>query len=243
MASRSRCTVKTERNVTGAPDRATTWHRRPVDAVVFGASGAVVLVAAMIAARGVSNLEATLFHAVNDLPDWLYRPMWLAQYLGLLLLPLGVAVIAAALRRWRLAVGLVLLVPLKLLVEKGVLKQLLYRARPGTSVCDKDPACLHLRGDVPLVGPSFPSGHVIIAFGIAWLVAPYVGHRARWALAATCAAVVLARMYLGAHNPLDVLAGAASGIAIAAALNLMLGVPNVGAGGRDGGQPVADTTR
>jgi undecaprenyl-diphosphatase len=84
---------------------------------------------------------------------------------------------------------------------------------------------------------------VIIAFGIAWLVAPYVGHRARWALAATCAAVVLARIYLGAHNPLDVLAGAASGIAIAAALNLMLGVPNVGAGGRDGGQPVADTTR
>jgi len=216
--------------VSDPTDRATRWCRRRLDAIAFGASAAVLVAAAIVAARGVSSFEADVFHTVNDLPDWLYRPMWVAQYLGLLLLPLGVAVVAAAFRRWRLAAGLVLLVPLKLLVEKGVLKQVLYRARPGTSVCDKDPTCLHLRGDVPLVGPSFPSGHVIIAFGIAWLVAPYVGRGARWALAGTCVVVAFARVYLGAHNPLDVVAGGASGIAIAAALNLMLGVPTPGPG-------------
>jgi hypothetical protein len=39
---------------------------------------------------------------------------------------------------------------------------------------------------VPLLGPSFPSGHVIIACGIAWLVAPYAGRRFRWTLAGAC---------------------------------------------------------
>jgi membrane-associated phospholipid phosphatase len=208
-----------------AVGRSLRWWRRPLDAVALSVSTVVVLVSAAAAAQGVNATEAEVFHSVNDLPDWLYRPLWLAQYLGLLLLPLGIGLIAAVLRRWRLATALVLLVPLKLLVEKGVLKQLVYRARPGTSVCDQDPSCLHLRGDVPMAGPSFPSGHVIIAFGMAWLVAPYVGRGARWALAGTCVVVAFARVYLGAHNPLDVVAGGASGIAIAAALNLMLGVP------------------
>jgi membrane-associated phospholipid phosphatase len=203
----------------------TRWRRRGLDIVALLTAVAVVGVAMLVAAEGVSNIEARLFHAINDAPDWLYRPAWLTQFLGLLLIPAGVALVALFFRKWRLAAGLLLLIPLKLLVEKAVVKDLVYRARPGTSVCDGDATCLNARGDVPLVGPSFPSGHVIIAFGIAWLVAPYVGRRSRWALAGACTAVALSRVYLGAHNPLDVLAGAACGIAIAAALNLALGVP------------------
>jgi undecaprenyl-diphosphatase len=201
------------------------WRRRGVDAVAFVVAVLVVSVAMVIAADGVSDVEATLFHAINDAPDWLYRPAWLAQFLGLLLVPAVVAVVALVFRKWRLAVALLLLMPLKLFVEKVVVKELVYRARPGTSVCDGDPSCLHPRGDVPLVGPSFPSGHVIIAVGIAWLVAPYVSRPWRWALAGACLAVALSRVYLGAHNPLDVLAGAACGVAVGAALNLLVGVP------------------
>jgi undecaprenyl-diphosphatase len=37
--------------------------------------------------------------------------------------------------------------------------------------------------------------------------------------------VPVARVYLGAHNPLDVVAGGAAGIVIAASLNLLVGVP------------------
>lgn len=192
-----------------------------------GAAAAVTLVAAAaVAASGeVSALERAVFHAVNDLPDFLERPFWAVQLLGLLLLPVAVAVVAAALRRWRLAAALVLLVPLKLIVEKAVIKEAVYRARPGTSVCDQDPTCLNAR-DVPLVGPSFPSGHAVIAFGIGWLVAPYLGRRARAAILVGCVLVALSRVYLGAHNPLDVVAGAAAGVAVAAALNLVFGVPN-----------------
>jgi undecaprenyl-diphosphatase len=37
--------------------------------------------------------------------------------------------------------------------------------------------------------------------------------------------VCVARVYLGAHNPLDVVGGVGLGLAIAGALNLTLGVP------------------
>ena len=147
------------------------------------------------------------------------------QFLGLLLIPIAVAVVALGFRKWRLATALALVVPLKLLVEKAVVKQLVDRQRPGSSTCAGDPECLHARGDVHLIGPSFPSGHVIIACAIAWLVAPYVGVRWRWALGGVCVAVGLSRVYLGAHNPLDVVAGAACGVVIGALLNLVVGVP------------------
>ena len=82
------------------------------DVVVLVASLAVFAVCAVIAADGrVGPLEWALFRAVNRLPDWLYRLMVLFQYLGVLAMPLVVALGALALRRRRLAAALVLVVP------------------------------------------------------------------------------------------------------------------------------------
>jgi len=202
-----------------------SWQRRRADGVAAAAAGVILILAMLVAAQGVSQIEADVFHAINDAPEWPYRIAWLAQFLGLLLVPVAVAVVALVLRKRRLALGLVLLVPLKLFVEKAVVKQLVDRQRPGSSTCGGDPDCLHVRGDVHLIGPSFPSGHVIIACGIAWLLAPYVSVRWRWVLGGVCVAVALSRVYLGAHNPLDVVAGAACGVAIGALVNLLVGVP------------------
>lgn len=177
-----------------------------------------------IAARGVSALEERVFRLVNDLPDVMERPLWAAQLLGVVLAPLGLAAIAALRRRWRLALALGLLVPAKLLVEYRVIKAVADRERPATSICGGDVSCLHLR-DAPAAGVSVPSGHAIIAMGIWWLAAPYLSRRWQGVTFAACVLVLLARVYLGAHNPLDVLVGAAAGIAIAAALNLVLAVP------------------
>jgi membrane-associated phospholipid phosphatase len=177
-----------------------------------------------VASHGVSALEERAFRLVNNLPDALERPMWAGQLLGVLFVPLGLAAVAALRRRWRLALALTLLVPAKLLVEFRVIKVVVDRERPATSICHGDLTCLHLR-DAPAAGVSLPSGHAIVAMGIWWLVAPYLSRRWQWAALAACLMVPVARVYLGAHNPLDVLVGGAVGIAIAATLNLVLGVP------------------
>ena len=196
------------------------------DAIVLVASLAVFAVCAVVAADGrVGPVERAAFHAVNGLPDWLYQPMLLFQYLGVLAMPLVVALGALVFRRWRLAAALVLVVPLKLATERLV-KLLVQRERPGTTVGDAV-----LRGVHP-AGLSFVSGHAIITFAIAGLLALVLPRR--WAVVAFVLATLnaVARVYLGAHNPLDVVGGAAVGLAIAATLDLVLDVARDRGGSR-----------
>ena len=177
------------------------------DLIVLAASLAVFAGCAVVASDGrVGPAERAVFHAVNGLPGWLYRPMLAAQYLGVLAVPLVVAVFA-----------LVLVVPLKLVLER-VAKQLVQRQRPGTTVPDAI-----LRG-VPHHGLSFTSGHAIITFAIAGLLVLVLPRR--WGVVAFVLATCngLARVFLGAHNPLDVVGGAAIGLAIAAVLDMVLDV-------------------
>jgi membrane-associated phospholipid phosphatase len=198
------------------------------DLIVLVASLAVVAACAVIVADGrVGPAERAVFHAINGLPGWWYRPMLVAQYFGVLVMPLIVAVGALAFRRWRLATALVLVVPLKLAAER-VPKLLVERERPGTTVPD---AILH---GVPSAGLSFTSGHAIITFAIAGLLALVLPRR--WGIVAFALATLnaVARVYLGAHNPLDVVGGAAIGLAIAAALDLVLDVARDRGGSRHG---------
>jgi undecaprenyl-diphosphatase len=147
------------------------------------------------------------------------------QYLGVLTMPLVVAAGALAFRRWRLAAALVLVVPLKLALERMV-KLLVQRERPGTTV----PEAV-LRGVHP-GGLSYVSGHAIITFAIAGLLVLVLPRR--WGIVAFVLATLnaVARVYLGAHNPLDVVGGAAVGLALAAALDLVLDVARDRGGSR-----------
>jgi membrane-associated phospholipid phosphatase len=205
------------------------------DLIVLAASLAMFAGCALLVADGrVGPIERAAFHAVNGLPDWLYSPMLLFQYLGVLAMPLVVAVGALVVRRWRLAAALVLVVPLKLALERAV-KLLVQRERPGTTVPDAV-----LRG-VHSAGLSFVSGHAIITFAIAGLLGLVLPRR--WAVVAfvlaTCNAV--ARVYLGAHNPLDVVGGAAVGLAIAAGLDLVFDVARGrGVGWRGRAAPIGE---
>jgi membrane-associated phospholipid phosphatase len=202
----------------GTTNGSPTVSRIRRDLVVLAVSLAVFAGCALVAADGrVGPAERAAFHAVNGLPDWLYAPMLAFQYLGVLAMPLVVAVGALAFRRWRLAAALVLVVPLKLALERAV-KWLVQRERPGTTVPDAV-----LRGVHP-GGLSFVSGHAIITFAIAGLLVLVLPRR--WAVVAFVLASLnaVARVYLGAHNPLDVVGGAAVGLAIAAALDLVLDV-------------------
>lgn len=194
-------------------------RRRPADAVTAVAAGTVTAACAVAVAGGtVGELEREIFRALNSSGEGWRWPLWVFQLLGVLGMPLVVAAGALALRRWRLAAGLVLLVPLKLVVERAVLKELVHRERPGTTI----PGAV-LR-DVPSAGDSFPSGHAVITFGIVVLLLPYLPRR--WGLAVIALAVLnsVARVYLGGHAPLDVVGGAAAGVTVGALLNLLVGI-------------------
>jgi undecaprenyl-diphosphatase len=147
--------------------------------------------------------------------------MWVVQLSGVIgALPL-LAAAAALLRRFRLAAALVATALLKVSLE-SVAKTLVQRGRPAETVSD-----VILRGNSSAHGLSFPSGHAMVIFAITALVYPYLKDWWKvlpWALAA---AVCLSRMYLGAHFPLDVVAGAGLGILIGSVLNLVFGAPSI----------------
>jgi undecaprenyl-diphosphatase len=199
--------------------------------------GLAVLAGGAVIVRdgAVPGWEESLFHAVNDLPGALYPVLWPFQQLGVLVIGPIVAIVALVLRRYRLAVAALIVTAAKLVSERLV-KAVVTRERPGTSIGSD----IHVRGDVSISGESFVSGHAILVAALASVISPYLPARWRavpWVLVAI---VMIGRIYVGAHNPLDVVCGAALGVALGMAVNLLLGAP---VGRRHRAAPAADMSR
>jgi len=195
--------------------------RRRQDAIV-AIIGVVILGIGMLLVRDgeLSDFEESVFHAINDLPQALYPLMWPFQQVGALLVGPIVAIVAFVLHRRRLAAAALAVTLLKLVTER-IVKVTVSRERPGTSIG----ADIHMRGDVSAEGESFVSGHAVMVAALAGIISPYLSGRWKiipWALVVM---VMIGRVYVGAHNPLDVVCGAALGVAIAGVLNLAFGVP------------------
>jgi undecaprenyl-diphosphatase len=178
--------------------------------------GLIVLAASIAPARRpvIGATEVRVFHVVNGLPDRLYAFLWVPMQLGNLVVGtvVGVAVALTA-RDVAVAVGVVMAAALKLVTERIVRREmaayLATRQRPGTSQTGAV-----LRGDVPAAGPSFPSGHVILVAAIGSVVAPLLPRAWWWVPVVLAVAVMVGRVYVGAHNPLDVTAGLGAGMLV-----------------------------
>ena len=199
----------------------TRWIRRQSDVICI-AVGLAVLGLGMIAVRDgtVSGFEESIFRAINDLPQALYPLLWPFQQAGAVLVGPVVALVALVLGYRRLAAAALVVTVMKLVLER-VVKAMVTRERPGTSI-DPD---IHMRGAVSATGESFVSGHAVLIAALAGIVTPYL--RGRWKIVPwiLVGLVLVARVYVGAHNPLDVVCGAALGVAIGGAANLIFGVP------------------
>jgi undecaprenyl-diphosphatase len=120
-----------------------------------------------------------------------------------------IGVVAAVwLRRPLLAVAMVAAEEVASIVD-GVLKNAIGRERPPLA----DPRVHAL---IPLPhDPSMPSGHAMMAFAGATLLA-LVAPRVGWVFFALAAGIAISRVYLGVHFPSDVVVGAAIGTLIGA---------------------------
>ncbi|MGZ8766124.1 MAG: phosphatase PAP2 family protein [Acidimicrobiia bacterium] len=185
--------------------------------VALGALVVLAICALVVRDGTVGWAEEAVFRSINDLPGWLYPILWPFQQFGNLLVALVVGlVVALVLRQWKVAVAVVAAVVLKLATEMAV-KELVQRSRPGRSIGD-----IVMRGDVSAHGLSFVSGHAVITAAIAGILTPILPRRWKplpWVIVALNA---FARIYVGAHNPLDIVGGIALGVAIACVLDAVI---------------------
>jgi membrane-associated phospholipid phosphatase len=159
----------------------------------------------------VGRRELAIFRAVNDLPDGLFIPAWLLMQAG----SLGAGPVAAAFSwasgRPRLAARLALGGIGSWALSKAI-KRVYRRPRPSLLV-----DCVRSRGS-EAAGLGYVSGHAGVAVALGVAAFREVGVAARLATVVAVPGVGLCRIYVGAHLPLDVVGGAAMGLAVDAAV-------------------------
>ncbi|HEU5385414.1 MAG TPA: phosphatase PAP2 family protein [Streptosporangiaceae bacterium] len=75
----------------------------------------------------------------------------------------------------------------------------------------------------PAHGTSFPSSHTAVTLAVAIALAPFLARPLAWAGIGYAVLVGWSRVYLGVHYPLDILAGAGIGMAVAGVILLAVG--------------------
>lgn len=162
----------------------------------------------------VGPREERVFRRVNDLPDSLFAPAWVVMQLGAVGSAVVAAIVARASNDRRLAARLLIAGTATWGASK-IVKPLTGRPRPLALLPDA-----HLRGR-EAAGLGYPSGHagVAVALGVAGV--PSLPSPVATVATMAVPIVGMTRMYVGAHLPLDVVSGAALGLAIDAVVEIV----------------------
>ena len=184
--------------------------------VVLSIASILLLAASIAASAELTALETQVFRGVNELPDALYRTIWpLMQYGTFITIPV-LALVAFLFHRRGLALALAL-AGVSVYLLALVVKQIVSRGRPGELLTGVEQR--EVFGEDSL---GFPSGHAAVAAALSVVVAAHLSKR--WTIAALVlgTVVLIGRLYVGAHLPLDVIGGAALGAVAGSAVNLIV---------------------
>jgi undecaprenyl-diphosphatase len=189
------------------------------DVALVAGGAALLLVAALpVDPDHVPDAESAVFRVVNGTTVLPFVLVWPVMQLGNVLVVPASVLVAAAFRRWRLAAELLIAGTVTYLGAK-VVKGIWPRGRPDGLLAD-----VVIRG-AEAHGRGFVSGHAATLTALAAVAWPWLGRRGRIAVTVLVIVVCLARVYVGAHLPLDVVGGAALGLAVAGVVRLLFGRP------------------
>ena len=194
-------------------------HAGDVARVIVGL--AVLLLAALAVRREqLSQFEADVFRLINHLPSVIEPVVVVVMQAGNVVAApiLGGVVVAFNRKRLRAAVDVAVAGGVAWIAAKAI-KGLIERPRPTGFLSEV------LRFD-HFGGLGFVSGHTAVAAAISTAAAPYLTRRWKRAIWFLPLVVGFARVYVGAHLPLDIAGGAALGWIVGACIHLLLGAPH-----------------
>jgi undecaprenyl-diphosphatase len=159
----------------------------------------------------VSRAEERVFRVFNDAPGELVPLVWPIMQMG----SLGAVFAAAEGERRRSGnerAATIAIVGTAVWGGVKLIKPLVGRGRPAAHL-----AVVHVRGQAQ-TGLGYPSGHAAVSLTLA-MVASHSAGTLRLALAAA-AVTSAARMYVGAHLPIDIIGGLCAGWMIGSAVTI-----------------------
>jgi membrane-associated phospholipid phosphatase len=181
----------------------------PADSVRVTIALATLLVSGIVASTGVSTPEARTFELINSAPSPLYPVIWPVMQLGNVWVAMAVAACLGLIVRKPKATIILAAAPFTAWLVAKVVKEVVHRGRPEALGMYVHPD----RGPGES-GFGFISGHATVAFALAGALIPHLRKPWNYVVFGLAAVVALARIYVGAHLPLDVIGGAATGFVI-----------------------------
>jgi undecaprenyl-diphosphatase len=176
----------------------------------------VLVVTSIVAAHTLPAWERHLFEVINSRNGIIAAVLWLPMQFGAAFAPPLIAIACYVfLRDRRVAIG-VLVTGLAAWYTAPIIKNWVDRPRPAALVPG---TIIHAGGTAHGLG--YPSGHAAVAFAIATVLGPALRRTGRIVVYTVAAVVAVARVYVGAHLPLDVIGGAALGIFIGSLWNIV----------------------